>query len=547
MPNRIVLKKSSVSSKVPLAGDLEYGELALNYTDEKLYFKNAANAIKSFNVTQSTLTIGTGLSGTSYNGTSAVTVAIDSTVATLTGTQTLTNKTIAASNNTISGLTNSNLSGTAGISNANLANSSVTIGSTSIALGATATTIAGLSSVTSTSFVGALTGNASTATTLATGRTVAITGDLSYTSGSFNGSANVTGTGTLATVNSNVGSFTNASVTVNAKGLVTAASSGTAPVTSVTGTAPIVSSGGVTPAISISAATTSAAGSMSSADKTKLDGIAANATANTGTVTSVGGTGTVSGLTLTGTVTTTGNLTLGGTLAVTASNFASQTANTVLAAPNGTAGVPTFRAIVAADIPTLNQNTTGSAATLTTTRTLWGQNFNGSANVTGALSSVTTLSMTGQLTNTVATGTAPLAITSTTRVANLNVATAGTADTLTTTRTINGVNFNGSANITVEPFVENDDSTNATRYITFVDSTTEGHQRLNEDSNFTINPSTGTVTTNGAFASIFSLNKNTIDTSYSIPSGYNATSAGPVVINDGITVTIPTGSTWVIV
>lgn len=49
-------------------------------------------------------------------------------------------------------------------------------------------------------------------------------------------------------------------------------------VTSVTGTAPIVSSGGTTPAISISAATQSAAGSMSSTDKTKLDGISAGAT-----------------------------------------------------------------------------------------------------------------------------------------------------------------------------------------------------------------------------------------------------------------------------
>ena len=76
-------------------------------------------------------------------------------------------------------------------------------------------------------------------------------------------------------------------------------------------------------------------------------------TTNTGTVTSVGGTGTVSGLTLTGTVTTSGNLTLGGTLSVTPSNFASQTANTVLAAPNGSNGTPTFRALVAADIPVL--------------------------------------------------------------------------------------------------------------------------------------------------------------------------------------------------
>jgi hypothetical protein len=54
-------------------------------------------------------------------------------------------------------------------------------------------------------------------------------------------------------------------------------------VQSVTGTAPIASSGGTTPAISISAATTGAAGSMSSADKIKLDGIEAGAQVNVGT------------------------------------------------------------------------------------------------------------------------------------------------------------------------------------------------------------------------------------------------------------------------
>lgn len=48
-------------------------------------------------------------------------------------------------------------------------------------------------------------------------------------------------------------------------------------VTSVGGTAPIASSGGATPTISISAATALAAGSMSAADKSKLDGIAAGA------------------------------------------------------------------------------------------------------------------------------------------------------------------------------------------------------------------------------------------------------------------------------
>lgn len=47
--------------------------------------------------------------------------------------------------------------------------------------------------------------------------------------------------------------------------------------------------------------------------------------------------------------------------------YASKTANFFLAAPNGSAGAPSFRAIAAADVPTLNQNTTGSAASLATT------------------------------------------------------------------------------------------------------------------------------------------------------------------------------------
>ena len=57
-------------------------------------------------------------------------------------------------------------------------------------------------------------------------------------------------------------------------------------VNSISGTAPIVSTGTTTPVISIDAATTSVAGSMSSADKTKLDavvtgsGVAAGGTAN---------------------------------------------------------------------------------------------------------------------------------------------------------------------------------------------------------------------------------------------------------------------------
>jgi hypothetical protein len=68
-----------------------------------------------------------------------------------------------------------------------------------------------------------------------------------------------------------------------------------------------------------------------------------------------------------------------------------------------------------------------------------------------------------------------------------------TASAFQTARNINGVSFSGGADIVVEPFVESDESTNATRYITFVDSSTDGYQRLNEDSGLTYNPSTGTL------------------------------------------------------
>ena len=87
--------------------------------------------------TTNALTIGTGLTGTSFNGGTAVTIAIDSTVATLDGVQTFTNKSISGSTNTLSNIGNSALT-----------NSSLTIGTTAISLGATSLTLGGLTTVT---------------------------------------------------------------------------------------------------------------------------------------------------------------------------------------------------------------------------------------------------------------------------------------------------------------------------------------------------------------------------------------------------------------
>jgi hypothetical protein len=47
MASKIILKKSSVLGKIPLSTDLEFGEVALNYADGKLYFKNTSNAVQS--------------------------------------------------------------------------------------------------------------------------------------------------------------------------------------------------------------------------------------------------------------------------------------------------------------------------------------------------------------------------------------------------------------------------------------------------------------------------------------------------------------------
>ena len=48
MSTSIKLKKSSVAGKVPTVSDLNYGELAINYADGKIYYKNSSNQIKAF-------------------------------------------------------------------------------------------------------------------------------------------------------------------------------------------------------------------------------------------------------------------------------------------------------------------------------------------------------------------------------------------------------------------------------------------------------------------------------------------------------------------
>lgn len=137
------------------------------------------------------------------------------------------------------------------------------------------------------------------------------------------------------------------------------------------------------------------------------------ATLSSGTVTSVTGTSPVS----VATGTTTPVISLATGYGDTQNPYASKTANYFLAAPNGAAGAPTFRAVVAADIPTLNQSTTGSAGSVANSVTFnnggaggaSGSTFNGSGvltvsyNTVGAAPTIGSTSITTL--GTIATGT----------------------------------------------------------------------------------------------------------------------------------------------
>ncbi len=196
-------------------------------------------------------------------------------------------------------------------------------------------------------------------TTLPTAAFPALTGDVTTSAGAL--------ATTLATVNSNVGSFTNGSFTVNGKGLITAASSGTAPVTSITVASANgfagSSSGGATPALTLSTTITgilSGNGTAISAASTQGSGSVVLATSPTittptiaklanlttnGIVYTTGADGTLNSGPLTGDVTSSGAAT---TLATVNSNVGSFTAanitvnakGLITAASNGSGSAP---------------------------------------------------------------------------------------------------------------------------------------------------------------------------------------------------------------
>jgi len=192
-----------------------------------------------------------------------------------------------------------------------------------------------------------------------------------------------------------------------------------------------------------------------------------------GTAWTAVGTGTVTSVTGTSPIASSGGATPAISLAAnygdTQNPYASKTANYVLAAPNGSNAAPTFRALVSADIPTLNQNTTGSAAKWTSAVNLAGNSVDGSASVAFAnkfiVQGTTDAGLTGaQFLGSLGTGivkntttTGVLSIASAGDFPTLNQNTTGSAGSVANTLTFGtgltagGASFNGSAAITITP------------------------------------------------------------------------------------------------
>ncbi|NBW17661.1 MAG: hypothetical protein EBR82_57770, partial [Caulobacteraceae bacterium] len=125
LTNKTISASTNLLSNIPNAA-LVNSSVTINGSTVSLGGSTTITAAVSY-----PLTISTGLTGGSYDGSTPISIAIDSTVVTLSGAQTLTNKTINGANNTITGLPNSALT-----------NSSVTINGSSVSLGGSTTVTA---------------------------------------------------------------------------------------------------------------------------------------------------------------------------------------------------------------------------------------------------------------------------------------------------------------------------------------------------------------------------------------------------------------------
>lgn len=278
MPSKIILKKSSVAAKAPVAGDLDFGELAINYTDSKLYFKKADGSIDAF----------------SSAAASAPVTSVGGNIGAITDAQLLAS--IKNVDGTGSGLDADFLDGNsaAAFYLATNPNGYTSNAGTVTSVGATAPIVSSGGTTPSLSIAAAnsttngymTSAYASKLDGIAAGAQVNVATNLAQGTRTTTAVPITSSTGTTATLD--IATTLLAGVMSSADktkldGIATGATANTGTVTGVTATAPVASSGGTAPVISMAVASSGVNGYMTGAYATKLDGIAAGATNVTNT------------------------------------------------------------------------------------------------------------------------------------------------------------------------------------------------------------------------------------------------------------------------
>lgn len=187
--------------------------------------------------------------------------------------------------------------------------------------------------------------------------------------------------------------------------------------------------------------------------------------------------------------------------------------------------------IQAADVPTLNQNTSGTAAGLSATLAI-GSGGTGQTTASAAFNALSPITSTGDL----------IVGNGTNSAARLAIGANNYVLTSNGTTAVWAVASGSGATIT------NDTTTATNVYPTFAAATSGSLATIyTGDTKLLYKPSTGEFTSSVHISSNgIQVNSKTVSTSYTIATGNSGMSAGPITIASGKTVTVSSGSRWVI-
>jgi hypothetical protein len=231
-----------------------------------------------------------------------------------------------------------------------------------------------------------------------------------------------------------------------------------------------------------------------------------------------------------------------------------QAVNAIFAGPSsGAAAAPTFRSLTTADIPALSY-VTSVAATVPTFLSVSGSPITSSGTLAISYSGTALPILNGGTGQT----TAAAAFNALSPVTSTGDLIIGNGTNSATRLAIGANNYVLTSNGTTATWavatgsgatITNDTATSTNLYPLFAAATSGALANVyTGDANYLYKPSTGELTASAHVSGNgIQINSKTVATSYTIATGNNGLSAGPVSVSTGVTVTVSTGSTWVVV